>query len=147
LSFLLITVLAIMVIYDKKTSKIENKTQPSLCLQTWLQQNLQISTNHRIYMDVFLQPDVLKTTVYGIAGLDNTRSPTCLRYCRTNERTPILQERRAAACAKFWRISTEDGDPGSEEISYSTESSKYLIKKIYNGKNESLSNRLCMISK
>ena len=49
--------------YDKKTAKIENKTQPSLCLQTWLQQNLQISTNHkyRIYMDVFLQPDVLKT--------------------------------------------------------------------------------------
>jgi hypothetical protein len=52
-----------MVIYDKKTSKIENKTQPSLCLQTWLQQNLQISTNHnyRLFMDVFLQPDVLKT--------------------------------------------------------------------------------------
>ncbi len=47
----------------KKNSKIENKTQPSLCLQTWLQQNLRISTNHkyRIYMDVFLQPDVLKT--------------------------------------------------------------------------------------
>ncbi len=52
-----------MVIYDKKTSKIENETQPSLCLQTWLQQNLRISTNHkyRIYMDAFLQPDVLKT--------------------------------------------------------------------------------------
>jgi hypothetical protein len=34
-----------------KPSKIENKTQPSLCLQTWLQQNLRISTNHkyRIY--------------------------------------------------------------------------------------------------
>jgi hypothetical protein len=41
-----------MVIYGKKTSKIENKTQPSLCL---LQQNLRISTNqeYRIYMDVF----------------------------------------------------------------------------------------------
>jgi hypothetical protein len=26
-----------------------------------------------------------------------------------------LQERREAACAKFWRISTEDGDPDSEE--------------------------------
>ncbi len=52
-----------MVIYGKTTSKIENKTRPSLCLQTWLQQNLQISTNHkyRIYMDVFLQLDVLKT--------------------------------------------------------------------------------------
>ncbi len=47
----------------QKTSKIENKTQPSLCLQTWLQQNLRIPTNHkyRIFMDVFLQPDVLKT--------------------------------------------------------------------------------------
>jgi hypothetical protein len=47
----------------KKPSKIENKTQLSLCLQTGLQQNLRISTNHkyRIYMDVFLQPDVLKT--------------------------------------------------------------------------------------
>jgi hypothetical protein len=55
--------LAIMVINDKKTSKIENKTQPSLCLQTWLQHNLRISTNHkyRIFMEVFLQPDVLKT--------------------------------------------------------------------------------------
>ncbi len=52
-----------MVMYGKKTSKIENKTQPSLCLETWLQQNLRISTNHkyRIYMDVVLQPDVLKT--------------------------------------------------------------------------------------
>ncbi len=52
-----------MVIYDKKTSKIENKTQPSLCLQTRLQHNLWISTNHkyRIFMDVFLQPYVLKT--------------------------------------------------------------------------------------
>jgi hypothetical protein len=51
------------VICDKKTSKIENKTQPSLCLQTWLQHNLRISTYHkyRIFMDVFLQPDVLKT--------------------------------------------------------------------------------------
>jgi len=47
----------------KQPSKIENKTQPSLCLQTWLQQNLQISTNHnyRLFMDIFLQPDVLKT--------------------------------------------------------------------------------------
>ncbi len=47
----------------QKNSKIENKTQPSPCLQTWLQQNLRISTNHkyRIYMDGFLQPDVLKT--------------------------------------------------------------------------------------
>jgi hypothetical protein len=45
-----------MVIYGKKTSKIENKTRPSLCLPTWLQQNLRISTNHNygIYMDVFL---------------------------------------------------------------------------------------------
>jgi hypothetical protein len=71
-----------MVIYGKITYKIENKTQPSLCLQTWLQQNLRISTNHkyRIYKDVFfstrrfedltfckpdvsdvLKPDVLKT--------------------------------------------------------------------------------------
>jgi hypothetical protein len=51
----------------KKTSKIENKTRPSLCLQTWLQQNLRISTNHKyrlyMYMDVFLQPDVLKPDV------------------------------------------------------------------------------------
>jgi hypothetical protein len=49
--------------WHKKPSKIENKTHPSLCLQTWLQQNLWISTNHkyRIYMDVFLQADVLKT--------------------------------------------------------------------------------------
>jgi hypothetical protein len=42
-----------MVIYvaRKNLLKIENKTQPSLCLQTWLQQNLRISTNHkyRIY--------------------------------------------------------------------------------------------------
>ncbi len=55
--------LAIVVINGKKTSKIDNKTQPSLCLQTWLQQNLRISTNrkYRIYMNVFLQPDVLKT--------------------------------------------------------------------------------------
>jgi hypothetical protein len=54
-----------MVYYGKKPSKIENKTQPSLFLQTWLQQNLRISTNHkyRIYMDVFLQPDVLKLGV------------------------------------------------------------------------------------
>jgi hypothetical protein len=39
----------------KQPPKIENKTQPSLCLQTWLQQNLRISTNHkyRIYMDGF----------------------------------------------------------------------------------------------
>jgi hypothetical protein len=39
----------------KKPSKIENKTQPSLCLQTWLQQILPVSTNHkyRLYMDVF----------------------------------------------------------------------------------------------
>ena len=44
-------------------SKIENKTQPSLFLQTWLQHNLRISTNHkyRIFMDFILQPDVLKT--------------------------------------------------------------------------------------
>jgi hypothetical protein len=48
-------------IWESNPSKIENKTQPSLCLQTWLQQNLRISTNHRyrIYMNVFLQPDVL----------------------------------------------------------------------------------------
>jgi hypothetical protein len=48
----------------QKTSKIENKTQPSLCLQTWLQHNLRISTNHkypRIFINVFLQPDILKT--------------------------------------------------------------------------------------
>ncbi len=46
-----VSLLLIMVIYGKKTSKIENKTQRSLCLQTWLQQNLWISTNHmyRIY--------------------------------------------------------------------------------------------------
>jgi hypothetical protein len=39
----------------KKTSKMDNKTRPSLGLQTWLQQNLRISTNHkyRAYMDVF----------------------------------------------------------------------------------------------
>jgi hypothetical protein len=44
-------------IYDKKASKIENKTQPSLCLQTWLQHNLRISTNHkyRTYMDIFFE--------------------------------------------------------------------------------------------
>jgi hypothetical protein len=48
---------------QKNPSKTGNKTQPSLCLQTWLQQNLRIFTNHkyRIYMNVFLQPDVLKT--------------------------------------------------------------------------------------
>ncbi len=48
----------------KKTSKIENKTQPSLCLQTWLQQNLRISTTTSTEYTVygrFLQPDVLKT--------------------------------------------------------------------------------------
>ncbi|MFO0001035.1 MAG: hypothetical protein ACK559_07895, partial [bacterium] len=52
--------------YDKKTAKIENKTQPSLCLQTWLQHNLRISTNHkyRIFINVFLQPDVLKTLLF-----------------------------------------------------------------------------------
>jgi hypothetical protein len=57
-----VSFLLIMVIYGKK-KQIKNKTQPSLCLQTWLQQNLQISTYHkyRIYMNVFLQPDVLKT--------------------------------------------------------------------------------------
>jgi hypothetical protein len=44
-----VSFLLIMVIYGKKPSKIENKTQPLLCLQTWLQQNL-----------FFLQPDVLK---------------------------------------------------------------------------------------
>jgi hypothetical protein len=54
--------LAIMVIYDKKTSKVENKTQPSLCLQTWLQYNLRISTNHKYRPDV-LKPDVLKPDV------------------------------------------------------------------------------------
>jgi hypothetical protein len=39
----------------KQPYKIENKTQPSLCLQTLLQQNLRISTNHKysIYTDVF----------------------------------------------------------------------------------------------
>ncbi len=44
-----------MIYMVKKTSKVKNKTQSSLCLQTWLQQNLGISTNHkyRIYMDVF----------------------------------------------------------------------------------------------
>jgi hypothetical protein len=42
----------------QKTSKIENKTKPSLCLQTWLQQNLRISTNHkyRIYIWMFFSP-------------------------------------------------------------------------------------------
>jgi hypothetical protein len=34
--------------------KIENKTQPSLCLQTWLQQNLQISTNHKYRMYIWM---------------------------------------------------------------------------------------------
>ncbi len=65
LSFLLITS-HIWWYMTKKTSKIENKTQPSLCLQTWLQLNLRISTNHkyRIFMDVFCnrtfwRPDVL----------------------------------------------------------------------------------------
>ncbi len=40
----------------QKTSKIENKPQPSPCLQTWLQHNLRISTNHkyRIFMDGIL---------------------------------------------------------------------------------------------
>ncbi len=59
-----VSFLLIMVIYGKKPSKIENKTQPSLCLQSLLQQNLWISTNHkyRIYIWMFfLQPDVLKT--------------------------------------------------------------------------------------
>jgi hypothetical protein len=58
-----VSLLLIMVIYGKKPSKIKNKTQPSLCLQTWLQKNLRISTNHkcRIYLDFFLQPDVLET--------------------------------------------------------------------------------------
>jgi hypothetical protein len=39
----------------QKPSKMENKIQPSLCLQTWMQHNLRISTNHkyRIFMDVF----------------------------------------------------------------------------------------------
>jgi hypothetical protein len=39
----------------KQPSKIENKTQPSQPTQTWLQQNLRISTNHkyRIDMDAF----------------------------------------------------------------------------------------------
>jgi hypothetical protein len=39
----------------KKTLKIENKTQPSLCLQKWLQHNQRISTNHkyRIFMMFF----------------------------------------------------------------------------------------------
>jgi hypothetical protein len=47
----------------KQPSKTENKTQPSLRLQTWLQQNLRISNNHkyRVYMDAFMHPDVLKT--------------------------------------------------------------------------------------
>jgi hypothetical protein len=51
-----VSLLLIIVIYGKKTSKIENKTQPLLCLPTWLQQNLRISTNHnyRIYMDFFV---------------------------------------------------------------------------------------------
>jgi hypothetical protein len=67
-----VSLLLIMVIYGKINSKIENKTQPSLCLKTWLQQNLLISTNHkyRIYKDVifstrhfedltFCKPDIL----------------------------------------------------------------------------------------
>jgi hypothetical protein len=39
----------------KSPSKLENKTLPSLCLPTWLQQNLRISTNHkyRIYTWMF----------------------------------------------------------------------------------------------
>jgi hypothetical protein len=47
-----------------KPSKIENKTQPSLCLQTWLKQNpcgFSAKHKYRIYMDVFFQPDILKT--------------------------------------------------------------------------------------
>ena len=42
-----------------KTSGLQNTTtQPSLCLQTWLQQNLRIFKNQKywIYMDVILQP-------------------------------------------------------------------------------------------
>jgi hypothetical protein len=39
----------------KNASKIENKTLPSLSLQTRLQLKLRISTNHKynIFMDVF----------------------------------------------------------------------------------------------
>jgi hypothetical protein len=47
-----VSLLLIMVIYGKKPSKIENKTQSSLCLQTWLQQNLRISTNHK-YQSIY----------------------------------------------------------------------------------------------
>jgi hypothetical protein len=41
--------------WQKKLAKLKYKTQPSLCLQTWLQQNLRISTNrkYRIYMENF----------------------------------------------------------------------------------------------
>ncbi len=50
----------------QKNSKIENKTQPSLYLQTWLQQNLQISTNHkyRTYMDVFLATELFENLTF-----------------------------------------------------------------------------------
>ncbi len=78
-----------MVIYGKKTSKIENKTQPSLCLQTWLQQSLRISTNHKYrYIWIFfatgrfedlmfckpnvshvLKPDILKPDVLWVYQL------------------------------------------------------------------------------
>jgi hypothetical protein len=46
-----------------KPSKRENKTKPSLCLQTWLKQNpCGFSAKHKYTsMDVFFQPDILKT--------------------------------------------------------------------------------------
>ncbi len=53
-------------IWHKKPFKIENKTQPSLCLQTWLQQNLRISTNHkyRIYIWMFFATGCLEDLTF-----------------------------------------------------------------------------------
>jgi hypothetical protein len=78
-------------IWQKKPSKIENKTQPSLCLQTWLQQNLRISTNHkyRLYMDVFLQPDVLKPDVLWVYRLKPTQTTQIIVNARN--RLPELE--------------------------------------------------------
>jgi hypothetical protein len=56
--------LAIMVIYDKKTSKIENKTQPSLCLQTWTSTEyiyVCFFATRRFENLTFCKPDILST--------------------------------------------------------------------------------------
>jgi hypothetical protein len=64
----------------RKPSKIENKTQPSLCLQTWLQQNLRISTNHkyRIYGRFVGVPLLLLLLSY-VAALPLARLPAAGR--------------------------------------------------------------------